>query len=360
VTSDAERRIRRLVEAARRVADPFDPLGREARSVLPPCTGLSEEGVELALGRCLETSPSDAEISALCASVQPSPHAHVLLSANVFVAAHRAIALGLASSEVVSVRPSRREPEMTRLLAAGAEGLFRVEGDLTPRAGDHLWAYGEDATLRVVESGLPEGVVFHGHGSGLGVAVVDTDTPDEHLRRMALAMADDVIAFDQRGCMSLRVVLALGDEERVRGLGRELALALAEGEKRVPRGVVETTEAANAARYRDTLRFAGELLPAGSGWVGIASSESVVVPPVGRHVHVAFAADLERSARPLLGLVAALGIDGSEELGTRARRVFPGARASVLGAMQRPPFDGPVDLRGAVHASYMRDGSRPA
>src|SRR5688572_14477533 len=108
--------MKRLIDGARRIADAREPLGRRAREALRASTGLSAAGVEFALARCLEARPSVSELRRMCAAVAPAPRVHVLLASNVFVAAHRAIALALAQSARVEVRPSRREPEMARLL----------------------------------------------------------------------------------------------------------------------------------------------------------------------------------------------------------------------------------------------------
>ncbi|HMJ11995.1 MAG TPA: proline dehydrogenase, partial [Polyangiaceae bacterium] len=98
--SDEERlgRVRRAVKAAACIADPAHPLGIRARAELPSATSLSPENVELCLRECLETSPSEAELMQLLKSTPLAPAAHVLLSANVFVGAHRAIAVALAAS----------------------------------------------------------------------------------------------------------------------------------------------------------------------------------------------------------------------------------------------------------------------
>src|SRR5262249_34881743 len=144
------RRLRALIAAAARIGDPHDELGVRARAALPTATGLSPEGVTLALERCLETAASDAEIRALAASVRPASGAHVVLSAGVFVAAHRAIALALAASARVFVKPSRRDPEMVRLLALAAPGLFQVVDAITPRPGEHVHAYGSDEALGAI------------------------------------------------------------------------------------------------------------------------------------------------------------------------------------------------------------------
>ncbi len=345
--SSARERIRRLVDAARRIADPTDPLGVEARRVLPASTGLSAQGVALALEAALESNPSEAEVSSLIASVEQAPRAHVLLSANVFVGAHRALALALAASSVVRVRPSRRETTMVRLLDQGAPGSFEIVDTLTPVSGDRFWAYGTDATLRDVQRALPSGVEFHPHGPGLGVVALGVGcTASPYIDDLARRVAHDVILFDQRGCLSPRVVAASGSIDEVRGFARALASELVRAEVRFPRGLVTQDEAAAAVRYRDTLLVGGELLPAGAGWVGLdVSGQTIVVPPPGRHVHVLVADEPLRKLASLEGRVTSLAV---ENLSSEIPGSLSGARRCSPGEMQAPPFDGPVDRRVPV------------
>lgn len=345
--STARARVDRLIEAARRVADPRDALGIEARAVLPRVTGLSPQGVELGLVRCLEIAPSEAEIGALLASVEPAPAAHVLLSANVFIAAHRAIALALAASERVLVRPSRREPEMALLLARGAPGLFQVASELSPAPGDHVFAYGSDETLSKVRAGLPPGVTLHAHGTGLGLVVVDLLALGEsELDDCAVRLARDVILFDQRGCLSPRVAAVLGPAEEARRFASALAAALAHQETIVPLGRLSGDEAEQVTRYRDSIRYAAEIFPAGRGWVGLdRTSGLLLVPPPGRNVHVVRMDGLDGLA-PLRGRVASFATHGAARLGRDLASLFPGARPSMIGEMQAPAFDGPVERRG--------------
>lgn len=344
----ARARVERLLDAARKIADPRDPLGAEARDVLPRVTGLSREGVELALVRCLETAPADAEVRALLASVEPAPAAHVLLSANVFVAAHRAIALALAASERVVVRPSRREPQMAALLARGAPGLFHLVEELRPAAGEHLFAYGSDETLAKVRAGLAPEVTLHAHGSGLGLVVVAADAlaPSER-KDCAERLASDVIPFDQRGCLSPRIAVVLGSAEDARSFARALAAALAQQEALVPLGSLSAEESAQVTRYRDSIRYAAEIFPAGRGWVGLdGNSGLLLVPPPGRNMHVVRMDDLDGLA-PLRGRVASFASRGAPRLGAELASLFPGARSSLIGEMQSPAFDGPVERRGS-------------
>ena len=58
-------RVKEAVAAARRIADPHDPLGLEARARLPEASGLSPAGVELALSEHLEVHPAHEEIELL-------------------------------------------------------------------------------------------------------------------------------------------------------------------------------------------------------------------------------------------------------------------------------------------------------
>src|SRR5690606_37489414 len=153
VVSSSEARLERVaryIEQARRLRAPADPLGAAARRELPAATGLSAAGVELALQEYLELDPSHQELETLCASTPEAARAHVLLSANVFVAAHRAIAVALAASEHVFVRPSRREPVMARLLHDASGDAFRIVSELAPVSGDHLYVYGSAETIDAV------------------------------------------------------------------------------------------------------------------------------------------------------------------------------------------------------------------
>jgi hypothetical protein len=311
-------------------------------------TGLSIEGVELALGECLETSPSDGEVRALVSSVAPARAAHVVLSASVFVGAHRAIALALAASSAVFVRPSRREPEMARLLAEAVPDLFTIVDEIRPEAGDVVFAYGADATLYAIESRLPQSVRFEGHGTGFGVVVVDGGlASDAELGHAATAVAQDVVPFEQRGCLSPRLALVEGTAARGRTFAESMARALVEVERRVPRGQLSASEAAEIVRYRDTLRYAGELFGSvRSGWVGLDVTDGPPsLSPVGRNLHVIVSYNAKARLASISRWVTTIAIQGSRSFADHVRGAVPFARRCALGHMQRPLFDGPVDLR---------------
>jgi hypothetical protein len=350
-------RIERLLAATRAVVAPGSPQRQALRERLVLTTGLSRASVEWALDTYLELTPSAAELTALTAGVPRAARAHVILPANVFVAAHRALALALASSARVFVKPSRREPAFVEALAAHSPQLFESVSTLRVEPGDHVWAYGSDITLDTLRRELPAGAFLHAYGTGFGAALVDlrrgASAPE--LRAMARAIAQDTAAFDQRGCLSPRLVLALGEPEPAGAFAELVAEALAEVERRLPRGRLDPDELADARWYKECAACYGRVLEAGqgsvsvrldaAGWLGARQTATTIdIPPAGRHLDVVAIQQIEPVLVALQPWLTALGCDGPE-LQQLSREWLPKVRISPLGSMQRPAFDGPVDLR---------------
>jgi hypothetical protein len=341
-----------LLASAHGLRDADSALGRAARAELPASTGLSPQNVGWALEYSLEVDASDSELEQLCTRTPTSERAHVLLSANVFVAALRAIAIGLACAPKVFVRPSRREPVMARLLARAAAGQFELVETLEPAAGDHCWAYGSDSTLVELERAWPKGVALHMHGSGYGVVALapsDLRTPGA-IEATASLLAIDVAAFDQRGCLSPRVVLVEGDRECAERLSQALALAMTRREREIPIGTLTTTERADLRRFHDTMCVAGQAIAAGSGLVTFETDPLPwIVPPGGRVLHVRAINDMVAELRAHAAAITTLGVCASNAaVCARLSAALPSARIAHIGHMQCPPLDGPVDLRGLV------------
>jgi len=330
--------VRRLLDAAIAVhADRAQLAPAIGRS-----SGLTPEGVELGFAS-LETTATAAELRALVASAGHAGSVHVILSANVFVGALRAIALARAAAERVTVRPSPRDPVLARALverAADPAITLTAVRDVGSVAGDEVHVYGREATIADVRSRARPGVVVRAHGPGMGVAVV-SDGGD--VEQAADALAADVVAFDQRGCLSPRVCFVRGGESAAAGFAAALHGRLLDWSRRVPRGSLTAEERAEQVRWRGTLAYAGRLWDAEHHAVGLATTPAAV-PPAGRHVLVVPAPSREGLA-DAIGLLApfivAVGTD--DPSGFAAPRH---ARLSALGRMQRPPLDGPVDRRG--------------
>lgn len=338
--------VRRLLECARAVHD--------ARAGIAPAiaaaSGLTVEGVELGFAS-LEREASDVELRAFVAAAGDAARVHVVLSANVFVAPLRAIALARAAAGHVTVRPSPRDPTLTRVLvqavaAAGDDALALVdERDVMSIESGEVHVYGRDATIAAVRARVRPGVVVRGHGSGMGVALVSQGA---RLDAAADALARDVVAFDQRGCLSPRLAMVMGSPARAERFAEALHASLRALGTRIPRGQLFADERADARRWRETLAFAGRVWDGADHAVGLAPEDSPLqVAPAGRHLTVIPVSSRDAvvaALAPVARFVVAVGTDDLGELGGMAPAH---ARRSLLGAMQRPPLDGPVDRRSA-------------
>lgn len=349
----AATRITALVQAARQLqASLLSSTADDSElNALVNSSGLSIQGVKLALERCLETDVSDADISRLLAHV----HEHfgvtagttwVLLSSNVFTAPLRALALAAAVGSRTLVRPSRREPVFTQLLHQRAPDQFGIVQELQPEPGDVVLAFGSDETLAQVAADLPAGVRFVGHGHGMGIAMVGAGAD---LARAAAQLALDVVLFDQQGCLSPRLVL-IDQSNDVAHFVRLLACELVTWEARVPLGLASSSHEHERAWSKRVAQVLGTATEAGRGWISLFNAEwarqnHVPIPPPCRSLSVVGVRDPVEYLNALQALVTNVGISGDDELRRRVGVKLPGARVVDLGTMQSPALDGPVDLR---------------
>jgi hypothetical protein len=333
-----------LLDASRAVYDDRSRIAPE----IARTTGLTLEGVLLGFS-CLEVSATDPELRSLVAAAGEAERVHVVLSANVFVAPLRAIAIARAASAAVTVRPSPRDPTLAfELVRAAGDDAIAIVADRDVSSFDRgeVHVYGRDETVRAVRAGARPGVVVRGHGPGMGLVFV---TRAADVAVAAGAIAQDIVVFDQRGCLSPRIVLVEGHDERGEALASALHAELSRWDDEVPRGVLAEVERADASRWRETVRFAGRFWSGAGHAVGWAPFVgAALVPPPGRHVHVAAVRSLSDATGAIAEIaqhVVVLGSDDPE----RVRDVAPGgARVVPLGCMQRPPLDGPVDRRRSV------------
>lgn len=337
-------RVTNLCRAAATLAD----RARELAAPLAEVTRLSPEGVVFALERSLEHEADERAVDALVESAlrlgPPGRSAAVVLSANVFTAPLRALALAAARAERVTVKPSRRDSLFAELLVAEAADpgiVIDPALDVAAFVGGEIHAYGRQVTLDAIRATAR--VPLWAHGPGFGIAVVGDANPEES----ACALATDVALFDQRGCMSPRVVWSIGSAASARRFADALAGALETLAAEVPRGSLEDAEVAAIERWFLTGAMTGDacrgsahgvlVLDAGARWE---------LPPEGRHVTVVAAPSVgavEAAVEAFAGAITNVGIEASET--SALREILPQARMSSLGSMQSIPLDGPVDLR---------------
>lgn len=321
-------RIRALQAAARSIAD-----DGELRDAIAESTGLTRAGVDLAFAHHLELDASEAELEKLIAHAREADAVTVILSANVFVGALRALALALAASDNVLVRPSRRDPAFATALCKAANMKLAAEVEVEAITRGEIHVYGKDETIAEVRAKAR--VAVRGHGAGMGAVWLSTRAD---LAVAARLVADDVVVFDQRGCLSPRVVLV--DGGRADAFADALHEQLEDAQLRVPRGEVPSDERAASARYVTTMTYAGRALVGTAHAIGVGTA--LVSAPAYRHVHVIGTSEPRATLAPVLKAITTLGSDDQ----IAARAIAPAwARVAKLGMMQRPPLDGPVDLR---------------
>ncbi len=332
-------RVETLIVAARRTFGP----GRDEALIqaLAAESGLHPSNVERALDRALELSPTEAQLEAMLARAPQRTAVMVILAANVFLAPLRAIAWALAQSDRVIVRPSRRAPTFARALVAAAPALELELAEVDPDAiaelalpeGAAIHAYGTQRTLDAIAARA--GVALELHGPGFGAMI---GGPEDYVAA-ATEIAEDIALFDQAGCLSPRLALVIGETgPAVDALHRALTSV---GDE-IPRRTLEPAETAALLQSRDAASFAGRALE-GSEHL-ILELPRATLAPAGRVLVIASVASVEEAiARLQIAELATIGVAGRYE--ARVRAAFPRLRVSALGEMQRPPLDGPVDLR---------------
>jgi hypothetical protein len=326
------------------LTEPSHPLGIRARKELAQATRLSPANVEYALTHCLEVTATEQELTQLIEQIPRSPRAHVLLSANVFTASLRAVAIAIASSPKREIRASRRDTLFTELLHEASPETFDLTEQLSPEPGEHVWAYGSDSTMQTLLQSWPAGVVLHAHGYGYGVIAITFDAQstvtDEDFDKIAL----DVAVFDQRGCLSPRVVLVQGDEPTTLALAQRLFAALKRVDQRFPVGSLSDQELTENAHYRALWQYLGTCYESDAGRVSVDLDEGPwTVAPGGRSLHVRKVTNLSSTLVEHATEITTLGCQLEHQISLAT--LLPTARVVGFGRMQRPPLDGPVDRR---------------
>ncbi len=371
-----------LARAVQRLADPDDPLGRRARAHLARSEGLSEAMADLGLRWLAE----DADRSALAAlgdalHAAPTPDALpvrprsalVLLARSVLPAPLRPLAEALLAGAPTLVKLPARGGELALLLheALAAEAprlaerleVLRWPGDdpatgLALRAAEVVCAYGSDHTLAALRERLGGGQRLLAHGHGLSVALVWLDAlGSERAQRQAVeAVALDVAAFDQRGCLSPHAVLVVAErpEHATRFAERLHEEGLARFASELPRGPLPLQDGAQQLAWRTAAAARGTLLE-GDGYAVSAEPDAVIRPSPGyRNVQVVHVppgddpvAEVRHRLATLRRHLKCVGVAGPDALRARLATALAAAgfACSVVpaGRMQRPTASDVMD-----------------
>lgn len=324
-------RLKAIAEAIQGIED----AGLEAR--ISQETGLSPQVVRFGIATSLDNLGEELSLIAAL----PGPRASsgfIALAGNVFSACLRPFASAAALAVPLQARVSSRESAFAAALSEALRPFCTIELLRFPHAdtasfraaidaSDFCEAYGSDETLDALAALAPT-MIRRGHGLGvvfLG-ASVDSLAYD--------ALAEDVAAYDQRGCLSPRLVFAEGNlEEHATRLDDSLTRI----EGRLPRGEVPADVQAASSQWRGTAAALHPLRESASHAIVVDESGTFPLGPTHRHLVV----------RPMSKAQEALARLGSHTkvIGYAGLRSSPNATCRVCktGQMQRPRLSAGAD-----------------
>lgn len=282
----------------------------EARARMAASLGFSPPGLAASLEIVLDSvagpealalfgappSPAAGPLLAYLAATPPGLAAQAVLPA---LALRRPMLVKTASAEphfapLLLRLLAEREPILAEAYAAASwRGGDRASEDPLLAAAGRVIAYGGAQAMADLEPRCPS---FFGFGPKLSVAILG---PDTDVAAVAPGLARDIALFDQRGCLSVQLVLATGDTGM---LARELSAALGEEARHLPPGEATAAELAEVRLLREEAALRGcwvSPLPLRHGTVIAETPEARLAPSPG-----------QRTVRihPLEGLAQALAL----------------------------------------------------
>ena len=231
---------------------------------------------------------------------------------------------------------------------------------------DCVTATGDDETLAAIRSRLPVKTRFLGYGHRVSCGFVARDVlSDPGARRVVTNAAEDVVAWNQLGCLSPHVIyVQLGGEVSPEKFAELLADELEQREQTEPRGELAAEHAAAIASRRSIYEIRAAHSPdATQHWCSKDSTAWTVVfeadarfqmSCLNRFIYVKGVKDLNemlQNTEGVRGHVSTIGLAASEDkmrglamqlAGWGATRVCP------LGRMQNPSLTWRHDGRPAV------------
>jgi hypothetical protein len=308
-----------------------------------------ERAIPLPCPRAVRARPG-----ALCA---------VVLAGNVFTAAVRGVVLPLLLGMPVLAKSAARDDafvhwlkraldRVDRDLAAAYQAITFASEDqactaLLLQQADSVIAYGSDATLSAIRAQLRPTQGFVGHGHGLGAAFVDHAVLQTRsdAQAAAQALALDVAAYDQRGCMSPLVAWVASGQPITPEVFSELVFqALGALAQSLPRGPLPFDVASAQLAFRGLAAMRGRLFEGDGFAVAYEADGALRIAPGHRNLQVLDIANADALAPQLapLGIhLKCLGIAGVLDPAALLQSLPPrmAPRVCALGGMQRPKLD---------------------
>jgi len=243
-------------------------------------------------------------------------------------------------------------------------GNLELENALFSHA-DCITATGSDETLEKIRARLPAKARFLGYGQRVSFGFVAREVlREEEIQKVISNAADDVIAWDQNGCLSPHVIYveergAVESDE----FAKRLAIELAKRETTEPRGKISVEESATIASRRAIYETIAAHRADAKIWSSQSSTAWTLVfehdvrfrfSPLNRFIFVKPVADLNavlQGVDEIHGKVSTVGIAAPPEkmkgLASHFAR-WGATRICPLGQMQNPPLTWRHDGRPAL------------
>lgn len=366
------RRIGWLASSARRLLDE----SLQASESLAEATGLSEPMVRWGALTTLETVRPDS-LAALAADAyrsgaEPISSLSVVLAGNLFTATVRAVFVPLLLGIPVTVKASSRETLFPRMLrdallhedpelGRAVELIMFRGGDLEEEAAlvaaaEVTSVYGADATIDEIARRHPQAnLIVHGHGVSVAYCGRRSCTPDT-IDETANALALDVAAYDQRGCLSPQIVYVAEsrDGHDASALANRLSDALERLAHELPRGPLPLEVGAAQSQWRGLAEVEGHLLTGADYAVALRPPRPIRWSPGYRNITLSPVESIGAAIEETAALGSSLKCVGVNpaSLGEFAQAIHETpspAYVCALGTMQTPAFDALADGKPVWH-----------
>jgi hypothetical protein len=232
-------------------------------------------------------------------------------------------------------------------------------------AADCVTATGSDESLAAIRAKLPMRTRFLGHGHRVSFGYVTGEALFGHgAKKIVTATADDVVAWNQLGCLSPHVIyVQRGGDCAPEHFAQSLAEELERREILEPRGEVPTDVAAVIASRRGIYEVRAAHSPEtqlwhskhSTAWTVVCEADAnFAVSCLHRFIYVKAVADLKsvlQNADAVRGKVSTVGLAAAEAETpaiTEALARWGVTRVCPLGQMQNPPLTWRHDGRPAL------------
>jgi hypothetical protein len=398
----ARRSVRDIVaavdRAAARLADPDDPIRRQADRLIPAATGYSPAMSDLILDRMaadwrtgslyrllraelVDPGVLDGFVAAGEArrtrAYGPDLTFHVF-AGNVPGVGVTSLVRSLLVKAPALAKLASGEPVLPVLFAralaevdpqlGGALAISYWPGgsteaeDAALQEADAIVVYGGAEAVRSLASRVPPGRRLLVHGPRFSVGLVAREALTRGIPQLARSIGLAVATFDQHGCVSPHAVWVEDPSgERAEELAHQVADVLADLDRTLPRGVVTPADVSNIHQERGAAEMRGHasrggfvLASAGTGWTVVLDPDPTFRPScLNRFIRIHPVAALHEAVeqlRPQGRWLQSVALEAGED-----RRIALADSLARIGATRITGF---VDLPFPP-AEWHHDGSGP-